>query len=40
MVIKPDEIPTLFLPVRKFFGVGPKMEEKLKALNIETCADL
>jgi len=42
MVIKPDEIPTfiLNLPVPKLFGVGPKMEEKLKALNIETCADL
>lgn len=42
MVIRPEDIPSfiLNLPVRKLFGVGPKMEEKLKALDIETCADL
>lgn len=42
MVIRPEDIPSfiLKLPVRKLFGVGPKMEEKLKALNIVTCADL
>ena len=42
MVIKPDDIDAfiLALPVRKLFGVGPRMEEKLGALNIKTCADL
>ncbi|HAU1152237.1 TPA: DNA polymerase IV [Legionella pneumophila] len=42
MVIRPEDINTfiLDLPVRKLFGVGPKMEEKLNALNIKTCADL
>ncbi|HAU1150807.1 TPA: DNA polymerase IV [Legionella pneumophila] len=41
-VIKPEEIASfmLYLPVRKLFGVGPKMEEKLNALNIKTCGDL
>ncbi|KGP63741.1 DNA polymerase IV [Legionella norrlandica] len=41
-VIRPEEV-NLFminLPVRKLFGVGPKMEEKLNALNIKTCGDL
>lgn len=42
MVIKPEDIDAfvLTLPVRKLFGVGPKMEERLNALNIKTCADL
>lgn len=42
MVIRPDEVDAfvLPLPVRKLFGVGPKMEAKLSALNIKTCADL
>lgn len=42
MVIKPEDIDAfaLVLPIRKLFGVGPKMEEKLNALNIKTCADL
>lgn len=42
MVIRPDEVDkfVLELPVRKLFGVGPKMEQKLSALNIRTCADL
>lgn len=41
-VILPENIDSfiLDLPVRKLFGVGPKMEEKLKALKIETCIDL
>lgn len=42
MVIRPEDIDTfmLTLPVRKLFGVGPKMEEKLGAYNIKNCADL
>ncbi|WP_298622655.1 DNA polymerase IV [uncultured Legionella sp.] len=42
MVIRPEDVSTfiLDLPVRKLFGIGPKMEEKLNALNIKTCADL
>jgi DNA polymerase IV len=42
MVIKPHEIAAfmLKLPVRKLFGVGPKMEEKLSTYNIKTCADV
>lgn len=42
MVIRPEDIPSfiLHLPVRKLFGVGPKMEERLKHLKIITCADL
>ncbi|HAZ7571917.1 DNA polymerase IV [Legionella sp. PATHC032] len=42
MVIRPEDVNTfiLDLPVRKLFGVGPKMEEKLNALNIKNCADL
>lgn len=41
-VIRPEEITAFMidLPVRKLFGVGPKMEEKLKTLNIKTCGDL
>lgn len=41
MVIRPSEISAFMnnLPVRKLFGVGPKMEEKLSAYNIKTCAD-
>jgi DNA polymerase-4 len=41
-VIKPEEVASFMinLPVRKLFGVGPKMEEKLKALHIKTCGDL
>ncbi|WP_058532947.1 DNA polymerase IV [Legionella saoudiensis] len=42
MVIKPEEVAAFMmnLPVRKLFGVGPKMEEKLSAYNIKTCADV
>lgn len=42
MVIRPEEIDVFMqsLPVRKIFGVGPKMEEKLNSYNIKTCADL
>lgn len=42
MVIKPEDIDAfvLPLPVRKLFGVGPKMEARLNDLNIKTCADL
>lgn len=42
MVIKPEDVAAfvLDLPVRKLFGVGPKMEEKLASLHIKTCADL
>jgi DNA polymerase-4 len=42
MVIRPEEVASfvLALPVRKLFGVGPRMEEKLSAFNIKTCADL
>ncbi|KTC68088.1 DNA polymerase IV [Legionella birminghamensis] len=42
MVIRPEDIASfiLKLPVRRLFGVGPKLEEKLKSLNINTCADL
>ena len=41
-VIKPEEVAAFMieLPVRKLFGVGPRMEEKLNALNIKTCGDL
>lgn len=41
-VIRPEGIAEfmLELPVRKLFGVGPKMEEKLKLYQIKTCADL
>lgn len=41
-VIRPEEVSSfvLALPVRKLFGVGPKMEEKMIALDIKTCADL
>lgn len=42
MVIKPEEIDAFVrtLSVRKLFGVGPRMEERLDALGIKTCADL
>ncbi|CBJ12239.1 DNA polymerase IV [Legionella longbeachae NSW150] len=42
MVIRPEDIEVfmLELPVRKLFGVGPKMEEKLSAYGIKTCADV
>lgn len=42
MVIMPDDIAAFMinLPVRKLFGVGPKMEEKLSAYGVKTCADL
>ncbi len=41
-VIKPEEVAAFInaLPVRKLFGVGPKMEEKLHSLNITTCAEM
>lgn len=42
MVIRPEDVAAFIidLPVRKLFGVGPKMEAKLNAYNIKTCADL
>ncbi|HAT6979788.1 TPA: DNA polymerase IV [Legionella pneumophila] len=42
MVIRPQDVEVfmLQLPVRKLFGVGPKMEEKLGTYNIKTCADV
>jgi len=42
MVIRPEDVSAfiLGLPVRKLFGVGPKMEQRLHTLNIKTCADL
>ena len=42
LVITPQEVATfmLNLPVRKLFGVGPKMEEKLSHYKIKTCFDL
>lgn len=42
MVIRPEDIEQfmLDLSVRKLFGVGPKMEAKLNAYSIKTCADL
>lgn len=41
-VITPDEVANfmLTLSVRKLFGVGPKMEQKLDNFNIKTCFDL
>lgn len=41
-VIRPEEVAAFMidLPVRKLFGVGPRMEEKLNALNIKTCGEL
>ncbi|WP_454780704.1 DNA polymerase IV [Legionella sp. WA2022007384] len=41
-VIKPEEVASFMidLPVRKLFGVGPKMEKKLNSLNIKTCGDV
>lgn len=42
MVIRPEDIDAfmLNLPVRKLFGVGPKMEARLRTYNIKTCIDL
>ncbi|WP_028384971.1 DNA polymerase IV [Legionella moravica] len=42
MVIRPEDIKDFIAPlsVRKLFGVGPRMEARLTALNIKTCADL
>ena len=42
MVIRPEDIEHFIkdLPVRKLFGVGPKMEERLHSLGIQTCSDL
>ncbi len=42
MVIRPEDIADfmLTLPVRKLFGVGPKLEERLEAHHIKNCADL
>ncbi|MDR3442389.1 MAG: DNA polymerase IV [Legionella sp.] len=42
MVILPEDIAEFMinLPVRKLFGVGPKMEEKLSTFAIKTCGDL
>ncbi|WP_367605853.1 DNA polymerase IV [Legionella sp. W05-934-2] len=41
-VILPEAVSefVLSLPVRKLFGVGPKMEQKLTAIGIHTCAQL
>lgn len=41
-VILPEEISDFMvnLPVRKLFGVGPKMEQKLNSLGIRICGDL
>lgn len=41
-VILPQEVSQfmLDLPVRKLFGVGPKMEQRLTTLGVQTCADL
>lgn len=42
MVIKPEDVDTFIkqVPVRKLFGVGPRMEEKLRSHAIQNCADL
>jgi DNA polymerase-4 len=42
MVIQPHEVAAFMfdLPVRKLFGVGPKMEERLSLYHIKTCADV
>lgn len=41
-VIRPEEAPSFMatLPVKKIFGVGPKMAEKLNKLNIHSCGEL
>lgn len=41
-VILPEEVVSFMqtLPVRKLFGVGPKMEEKLQKRGIRLCSDL
>lgn len=41
-VILPEQVDAFMidLPIRKLFGVGPKMEAKLKAQNIHTCGQL
>lgn len=42
MLIAPEYIPKFMyaLPVRKLFGVGPVMEDRLAQLNIKTCGEL
>ena len=42
MVIRSEDVAAFMidLPVRKLFGVGPKMEEKLSLYNIKTCSDV
>lgn len=42
MVIRPEDVEAFMinLSVRKLFGVGPKMEEKLSSYGIKTCSDL
>jgi len=42
MVIRPEQVAAFMatLPVRKLFGVGPKLEEKLKRQGILSCTDL
>jgi DNA polymerase-4 len=41
-VIRPEQVAEFVqaLPVKKIFGVGPVMAERLKAMGVETCADL
>lgn len=40
--VKPEDIPAFIheLPVKKLWGVGKRMQEKLKGINVETCGDL
>lgn len=41
-VLRPEDVEQFIkeLPVRKLFGVGPKMEERLHSLGIKTCSDI
>ncbi len=41
-VVRPDELDAFMrpLPVRKLFGIGAVTEKKMKALGLQTCADL
>src|SRR3954465_9077781 len=40
--VRADDVPEFMreLPVRKLWGVGPAMEQKLQRLSVSTCADL